>query len=91
MVHEHLKGLRLDRRALRRRNWISSDELRKEMDALPDVAAKGMEAGAAPDPAAGGESPAEFAKFAVRGSTSTDTAPAAPRVLSPDDRVIPAI
>ena len=40
MVHEHLKGLRLDRRALRRRGWISPDELKKELAALPDVAGK---------------------------------------------------
>lgn len=40
MVHDHLKGLRLDRRALRRRDWISPDELEKELAALPDVADK---------------------------------------------------
>jgi hypothetical protein len=40
MVHEHLKGLRLDRRALRRRDWISPEELKKELAALPDVSGK---------------------------------------------------
>jgi hypothetical protein len=40
LVHEHLKGLRLDRRALRRRSWISSEELEKELAALPDAASK---------------------------------------------------
>ena len=40
MVHDHLKGLRLDRRALRRRDWISRDELEKELAALPDVTDK---------------------------------------------------
>jgi hypothetical protein len=60
MVHEHLKGLRLDRRALRRRNWISNDELRKELDALPDVSSKIDDA--APDGAAAGENPVEGSK-----------------------------
>ena len=40
MVHEHLKGLRLDRRALRRRSGISAEELEKELAALPDAASK---------------------------------------------------
>lgn len=40
MVHEHLKGLRLDRRALRRRDWITPEELKKELAALPDVTSK---------------------------------------------------
>ncbi len=35
-----LDRLKLDRRLIRRRNWISSDELRRKLDALPDVADK---------------------------------------------------
>ncbi len=35
-----LDRLKLDRRLSRRRNWISSDELRRKLDALPDVADK---------------------------------------------------
>lgn len=40
MVHEHLKGVRLDRRALRRREWMSPEELKRELEALPDVSDK---------------------------------------------------
>jgi hypothetical protein len=57
MVHEHLKGLRLDRRALRRRSWISPEELEKELAALPDVATKIDES--PPDAAGAGEKAAE--------------------------------
>jgi hypothetical protein len=57
MVHEHLKGVRLDRRALRRRDWISPAELKKELDALPDVSPKIDDSVA--DPA---EAPAEAPK-----------------------------
>jgi len=35
-----LEWLKLDRRLIRRRNWIPSKELRRELDALPDVADK---------------------------------------------------
>jgi hypothetical protein len=40
LVHEHLASHRLDRRLLRRRNWVSAPELEKELNALPDVADK---------------------------------------------------
>lgn len=40
MVHEHLAPLRLDRRAVRRRGWISPEELSRELASLPDVASK---------------------------------------------------
>lgn len=51
MVHDHLKGLRLDRRALRRRGWITSEELRRELAALPDVTDKIEETGPETAPA----------------------------------------
>jgi hypothetical protein len=35
-----LERLKLDWRLIRRRDWISSDELRRELDSLPDVADK---------------------------------------------------
>ncbi len=35
------KDMRLDRRLTSRRNWISPEELQKEIDALPDAAEKG--------------------------------------------------
>ncbi len=40
MVHDHLKGLRLDRRVLARRGWLTGAELEKELAALPDAAGK---------------------------------------------------
>jgi hypothetical protein len=49
MVHEHLKGLRLDKRVLRRRDWITAAELKRELGALPDVADKVDES--VPEPA----------------------------------------
>jgi len=59
MVHEHLKALRLDRRALRRRGWVSPDELARELAALPDVASKIAEPEPAPaEPAGAGEAEA---------------------------------
>lgn len=36
MVHESMRNLRLDKRLLRRRGWISPEELDKELQALPD-------------------------------------------------------
>jgi hypothetical protein len=57
MVHEHLEGLRLDRRVLRRRDWISPADLQKALAALPDVSDKIQE----PAPEAG-DAPAEGAK-----------------------------
>jgi hypothetical protein len=35
-----LEQLKLDRRLIRRPNWIPSKELQRELDALPDVADK---------------------------------------------------
>jgi hypothetical protein len=35
-----LERMKFDRRLIRRRNWISSDDLRRELDSLPDVAEK---------------------------------------------------
>ena len=40
MDRKSLERLKFDWRLIRRRNWISSDELRRELDALPDVADK---------------------------------------------------
>ncbi|CAG1010325.1 hypothetical protein MYXO_03998 [Myxococcaceae bacterium] len=40
MVHEHLKAVRLDRRTLRRRDWLAPGELAREFEALPDVSDK---------------------------------------------------
>ena len=54
MDRDATQRLRLDRRLTRRRGWISKDELGKELDALPDAAAKATTLGAAE----GGESQA---------------------------------
>ena len=40
MVHEHLKAVRLDKRALRRRDWISPADLERELENLPDLTDK---------------------------------------------------
>ncbi|HYB12715.1 MAG TPA: hypothetical protein VEG67_04550 [Myxococcota bacterium] len=40
MVHDHLATHRLDRRLLRRRNWVNPKELAKELEGLPDVSEK---------------------------------------------------
>ncbi|HBZ71701.1 MAG TPA: hypothetical protein DEP35_19035 [Deltaproteobacteria bacterium] len=40
MVHDHLASHRLDRRLLRRRNWVNPKQLAKELEALPDVSEK---------------------------------------------------
>ncbi len=42
MNHDSMKALRLDRRLLRRRGWITEEELEKQLSALPDVADKGQ-------------------------------------------------
>ena len=40
MDRKSLEWLKLDRRLIRRRNWIPSKELQRELDSLPDVADK---------------------------------------------------
>ena len=37
MVHKSLRALTLDRRLIRRRGWISAEELEQELAGLPDV------------------------------------------------------
>lgn len=44
--------LRLDRRLIRRRSWISNEELERELEALPDVAHKASRSGEAAPPGA---------------------------------------
>ncbi len=39
---ESLRKLRLDRRLIRRRGWISENQLQKDLEALPDVSDKVM-------------------------------------------------
>jgi hypothetical protein len=40
MDRESMKRLRLDRRLIRRRGWVSKEELERELTALPDVSHK---------------------------------------------------
>ena len=40
MNRDTLQQLRLDRRLIKRRGWISGAELEKAIEALPDVSAK---------------------------------------------------
>ena len=40
MDPKSIERLKLDRRLVRRKNWISKDELEKELEALPDVSHK---------------------------------------------------
>jgi hypothetical protein len=46
MDRRSLTVLKLDKRLIRRRGWISAEELERELEALPDVADKIAE----PDP-----------------------------------------
>lgn len=41
MIDRHIRDLRLDRRLLNRRGWISAQDLDDALEALPDVADKG--------------------------------------------------
>lgn len=60
---EFNRNLRLDRRLTRRRGWIPREELERELEALPDIADKGVrgdpegdepsEGGSDPGPSAG--------------------------------------
>jgi hypothetical protein len=47
MDREATQRLRLDRRLIRRRGWISKEELGKELEALTDAAGKATTLGAA--------------------------------------------
>jgi hypothetical protein len=61
MDRESMKSLRLDRRLIRRRRWISAKELASELEQLPDVSHKAstgdLEAGDAPAPDVGSPDP----------------------------------
>ena len=40
MDYDHTRKLKFDRRLLRRRGWVDSEELEKELADLPDVSHK---------------------------------------------------
>lgn len=59
-MSDHDRNLRLDRRFLRRRGWISSEDLERELEALPDVAGKGVRGDPeGDDPPQGGSDPGQ--------------------------------
>ena len=51
MNRQSMQQLRLDRRLIDRRDWISRQELERELEALPDGAHKAMTLGQAEDEA----------------------------------------
>ena len=57
-MHDSIQKLRLDRRLLGRRGWVSEQELERELASLPDVADKAVPLGSDADDAgpAGAES-----------------------------------
>ena len=63
MDRRSLEKLRLDRRLIRRRGWISKEELEAELEALPDAGHKLTTLGEAADraKAGAGDAPARTA------------------------------
>jgi hypothetical protein len=55
MNRESLEKLRLDRRLLRRRGWMSSGELARALEQLPDVGSKATTLGVEADARGEGE------------------------------------
>ncbi len=56
MDRESMKRLKLDRRLIRRRGWISQQDLERELSALPDVSDK-IQPQESEDAEAGGSAP----------------------------------
>ena len=48
MDRKSMRRLRLDRRLIRRRGWVSEEDLERELTALPDVSHKIAPVGGAP-------------------------------------------
>ena len=59
MDHRSMQMLRLDKRLIRRRDWISRKDLEKELSALPDVSDKIAEVQIDDDERNAEETPAE--------------------------------
>jgi len=49
MDNESIAALKLDRRLLRRRNWITQEQLHEALEELPDVSDKVLSPGEAPE------------------------------------------
>jgi hypothetical protein len=59
MDRDTTQQLRLDRRLIRRRGWISKEELGRELEALPDASSKATTLGAAEEGKAPARRPEE--------------------------------
>jgi hypothetical protein len=59
MHRDSMQQLRLDRRLIRRRGWISAEELARELAALPDAASKATTLGETTQGGSTGDSPSE--------------------------------
>lgn len=51
MLDDALRKLKLDRRLLERRGWVSKEEVERALAELPDVADKAAPSEPAPEPA----------------------------------------
>ena len=62
MNRQSMEALKLDRRLVRRRGWITKEEFARALEALPDVAQKArtLEEEPVPDAEAPPESPAGY-------------------------------
>lgn len=61
MNRESMTRLRLDRRLIRRRGWMSREELERELAALPDVTHKAVSGSEEPTPSRSAAHPADDA------------------------------
>jgi hypothetical protein len=57
MAHDYTRNLQFDRRLLRRRGWVDSEELEKELADLPDVSHKAQLPGEDNEPSSEPEEP----------------------------------
>ena len=64
MNRDSMEALRLDRRLIHRRNWIAKDQLDREIEALPDSAAKATTLGEVADEAESNQAKAKGSKTA---------------------------
>lgn len=54
MDRKSMQNLQIDRRLIRRRGWISKQELERALEALPDVSSKSVPIAGPPEDAATG-------------------------------------
>lgn len=73
MDQETMRNLRLDRRLLQRRGWVSPKELEEALEALPDVSGKIAPPAEEPRPAEAGASGAGEERTAPAGPEASPT------------------